>query len=73
MKKISQKTRVLNHLKDFGSITSWEAFQDYGITRLSAVIFDLKHKDGIPVDCSEKITRRNRYDEKVSFTKYKLG
>lgn len=36
MSGISQDERVLRHIKKFDSITSWEAFEDYGITRLSA-------------------------------------
>lgn len=72
MKKITQKDRVLQHLRDYGSITTWESFQDYGITRLSAVIFDLIHKFGIPIDGSERVSKKNRYGEKVSCTKYKL-
>lgn len=72
MKRLTQKDRVLRHLEDFGSITSWMAFMDYGITRLSAIIFDLKHKYDVPIDCSERVSRKNRYGEKVSFTNYKL-
>ena len=72
MKKITQKDRVLQHLRDYGSITTWESFQDYGITRLSAVIFDLIHKFDVPIDCSERVSKKNRYGEKVSCTKYKL-
>ena len=72
MKKVTQKDRVLQHLRDYGSITTWESFQDYGITRLSAVIFDLIHKFDIPIDCSERVSKKNRYGEKVSCTKYKL-
>lgn len=37
-----QATKVLNHLKNVGSITSWEAFKHYRITRLSAVIYALR-------------------------------
>lgn len=72
VKKVTQRTRVLRHLEDYGSITSWRAFTDYNITRLSAIIFDLKHKYDIPIDSSERITKKNRYGEKVSFTNYKL-
>ena len=39
-KKIrSQSNVVIQHLLNYGSITSMEAFRDYGITRLSAIIF----------------------------------
>ena len=72
MKKITQKDRVLQHLRNYGSITTWESYQDYGITRLSAVIFDLIHKFGVHIDNSERVTKKNRYGEKVSCTKYKL-
>lgn len=68
--KFTQKDIVLRHMKDFGSITSWEAFQDYGITRLSAVVFNLK-KDGHNID-TNMCSKRNRYGDKVNFAEYKL-
>ena len=43
--KITHKTRVINYLKEFGSITSLEAIRDLGNTRLSATIFTLR-KEG---------------------------
>ena len=43
--KATHKTRAINYLKQFGSITSLEAIRDLGNTRLSATIFDLR-KDG---------------------------
>ena len=39
------KERILRHLRDYGTITSWEAIQEYGCTRLSHYIYLLK-KDG---------------------------
>lgn len=72
MKKVTQRARVLRHLENHGSITTWQAYSRYSITRLSAVIFDLIHKDDIKIDCSERLTVKNRYGEKVSCTKYKL-
>lgn len=62
--------RILRHLQDFGSITSLEAFKDYGNTRLSATIFLLR-KDGWNIK-SEKIDFINRYGKKVYFAKYIL-
>jgi len=38
----SQESTILFHLKEYGSITSWEAIQEYHITRLSAKIFTLR-------------------------------
>lgn len=62
--------RVLKHLKDFGSITSLEAFQDYGITRLSAIIYNLR-KDGRIIH-SQNVSCVNRYGKTVYFAKYCL-
>lgn len=44
MKYETQKSLVLYHLKNQKSITSWEAITKYHITRLSAVIYDLRHE-----------------------------
>ena len=33
---------VKDHLLEHGSITSWEAIEKYGATRLSAIIFNLR-------------------------------
>ena len=70
-KKITQDERVLRHLKKYGSITSWEAFKEYGITRLSARIFNLKNYYDIEIE-DEQVKRKNRYGEVVYFKKYKL-
>jgi len=44
---MDQKEIVLNHLKKSKSITSWDAIQKYGITRLADVIFRLKNSYNI--------------------------
>lgn len=48
-KKLTQKDMVLRYLQDYGSITSWEAIKEFGATRISAIIFNLK-KDGCVFD-----------------------
>ncbi len=40
----SKTLYVLNHLKEHGKITSWEAIQLYRATRLSGIIFTLKQQ-----------------------------
>jgi hypothetical protein len=45
----TQRDIVLSHMINYGSITSIEAFNDHKITRISAVIFDLKNKDKIKI------------------------
>lgn len=60
--------RVLDYIDEFGGITSLDAFKDLGITRLSAVVFDLR-KLGYNI-CSETLTAKNRYGEEAHFAKY---
>lgn len=67
---MTQVERIEKHLKEFGSITTWESFEEYGITRLSARIKDLKAR-GYDFD-EEWLTRKNRYGRPVSFKKYIL-
>lgn len=67
---MTQRERVLQYIKDFGSISSMEAFKDLGATRLSAVIFDLR-KAGYPIATKTEKTK-NRYGETVYFARYYL-
>lgn len=67
---MTQNERVLRHMQDFGGISSMEAFQDYGVTRLSARISDLR-RDGHKIS-AKRCTSRNRYGDKVSFCLYWL-
>ena len=60
---------VKNHLEDKGSITSKEAFERYGITRLSAVIHYLRNKEGMPIE-SRTETTKNRYGHTCVYTRY---
>lgn len=47
-KALSQKQKVLKHLKQHRTITSWEAITHYGITRLASRISDLRN-DGVAI------------------------
>ena len=64
------RDRVLDHLEEHGTITSWEAIQNYGITRLSEYI-RLLRSDGcvITSNWTENI---NRYGDKVRYVVYEL-
>ncbi|MBO7735259.1 MAG: hypothetical protein J6S67_22025 [Methanobrevibacter sp.] len=42
MARVSKKDLVLSYLKEYHSITSWEAIKNFKATRLSAIIFDLR-------------------------------
>lgn len=67
---MTHKERVLKYMRDYGSITSLEAFKDLGVTRLSAVIYRLK-ADGHEISSKPESTR-NRYGDKVTFSRYRL-
>ena len=64
MVKMNKTQKVLLHLKQYGSITSWEAIQEYGATRLSAIIFNLRDKGYKIVSKEETFT--DRYGDKSS-------
>ena len=36
--------KVLEYLKEHGTITTWEAIDKFGATRLSAIIFNLRKR-----------------------------
>ena len=67
--RVTHYDRILNHLNQYGSITSWEAIREYGITRLSAVIYELRKEYNI---VSTFETTKNRYGDKISYAKYIL-
>ena len=66
----SQVERVLAYIKEFGAITTLDAFRDLGITRLSARIYEIKEL-GYQVE-TERITSKNRFNETVHYLKYSL-
>lgn len=60
--KATHKTRTLNYLKEFGSITSLEAIRDLGNTRLADTIFRLR-KDGYVIESNNvKVPTRFKKD-----------
>ena len=63
------KERILNYIKTFGEITTFQAFQDLGCTRLSEYIRQLRMEYVIK---DEWITTTNRYGEKVQYKRYWL-
>ena len=63
--------RVFDYMNDFGSITSLEACNDLGETRLSARIFELEAR-GVHIS-SEMIEVKNRYGEKRHVKRYYIG
>jgi len=70
MEKKGYKEILLEHFKNNKSITSRDAFVLYGMTRLSAVIYNLK-KDGYVFE-DENITVKNRYGRNTVVKAYSL-
>lgn len=70
--RVTNKERVLEYIKEFGSITSLDAFKDLGNTRLSASIWLLRHEDGINI-VSKNETTKNRYGDKVTYARYYIA
>jgi hypothetical protein len=69
---MSTKTNnIKNHLMVNGTITSWEAITQYGATRLSAIIFNLRDK-GWDIDV-ERVKEKDRNGQTSTFAKYILN
>ena len=69
MKK-SQKTMILDYLKQHGTITSLQAIDMFGATRLSGIIFTLRNEgyDIATLDTAIK----DRYGTRKTIATYKL-
>ena len=71
-KKITQADRVMKYMRDFGSISSLDAFKDLGVTRLSAVVHTLRHKNGYAINMVME-TSKNRYGDPVHYGRYSFA
>ena len=67
---MTQCQRVLEYMRQFGSITPMDAMQDLGCMRLASRIKDLKQQ-GYAVGRRMK-SGRNRYGNPVTFAEYYL-
>lgn len=67
---MTQCEKILRHMEDYGSISSLEAVNEYGIMRLASRISDLKRM-GIPIR-KETVKGKNRYGEATSYARYSL-
>ena len=68
---VSQKKMVLDYIREFGSITPLDAFKDLGVTRLSAVVFNLR-EEGHDIDKSIE-TGKNRFGNRTRYARYSFG
>ena len=71
MQKDNQVLAVKRHLMNHGSITPNEAKEEYGIMRLSAIVFNLRHVDGWDIE-TQNVTVKNRFGNPTTYAKYVL-
>ena len=69
--KTTQKQRIIDYIQQFGSISSWEAYADLGITQLGARIDQLK-KDGYEFE-TEWESKKNRYGDNTTYKRYRIA
>ena len=65
-----QEQRILDYLCNNQKINPLQAWQECGVYRLSAVIFNLKKKD-VRIK-SDRVKVLNRFDEDCNVAEYKL-
>ena len=65
---MTQCERIIKYINDFGSITSFEAYTDLGITQLGARLHELQKRGRSFKRKQEK--GKNRYGEPVHYTRY---
>lgn len=64
------RERILDYMKKFGSITTKQAFDDLGCTRLSEYIRQIKLIRPVKYEWIKGV---NRFGEKTEYKKYYLG
>lgn len=64
------RERVLSYMREFGSITTYNAFIDLGCTRLSEYIRQIRLEYEVN---DEWVYTVNRYNEKVKYKRYWLS
>ena len=67
---MTQEQRLLEYMKTHDGITTLQAYNDLGITRLAARIFDLRAAGHII--STSRVSVMNRYREQTNVTKYKV-
>ena len=66
----TQKQMILDYMVQYGSISTFEAFTDLGVTKLTTRISELR-KDGYPIK-GEPMTAKNRFGRQISYNIYSL-
>ena len=66
--KTTKTAQIRQYLEDGNKITSMEAFQKFGATRLSAIIFELRHRHCLDIgsntlECIDRFGNVNQFFE----------
>lgn len=67
---MNQAQKILDYMERHGSITDLEAYQEFGIRRLGARIYDLK-ESGVKIITETEIGK-NRDGNTVHYARYRL-
>lgn len=65
---MTQCEKIVEYIREYGSITTMEAFTDLGITRLASRIHDLQ-SEGFNIE-REIVKGKNRYGETIHYMRY---
>ena len=74
MERMNKTKAIKMHLEEHKTINSWEAIQQYGATRLSAIIYNLRHNYDMTivndrVDFVDKYGTKSHYDNYILINK----
>jgi len=70
--QMTQLQTVMMHLKRRGSITTWQAINEYNITRISAIVFKLKRDLNMDIE-STLVTTTTKKGNTKRYTIYTLN
>lgn len=70
-KRRTKTARVKNHLLEYGYIDSQTAIDRYNATRLSAIIFELRHKHNMFIETEDRAVKDKETGE-LTYCKYIL-
>ena len=69
--KMNKTKAIKLHLEKYGRITTWEAIKEYGATRLSSIIYNLRHNYNMNI-ISKDIYFTDRYGTESNYVMYVL-
>ncbi len=68
--KITQRQSIIKYMREFESITSWEAYTNLGITQFATRVKELKEEGYLFITKWEK--KKNKEGKFVKFKRYYL-